>query len=184
MTQLNIKANRKAVKYSKRILAARLCWGLCRCFFRCSPRVAYGFRNSLLRLFGAKVGQDVRIHPTAVIQFPWNLAIGDYSSIGDSAYIYNLGFINIGRRSTVSQFAHLCAGTHDFTDPTMPLLCPPISVGDDAWLCAETFIGPSVIIGNGAVVGARSVVVKDVPPWKVVIGNPARIIKDRNLFSE
>ncbi len=74
---------------------------------------------------------------------------------------------------------HLCAGTHDYADPSMPLLKPPITVGDQAWVCADAYIGPGVTIGEGAVVGARAVIVKDVPPWTIVAGNPARPIKKR-----
>ncbi len=92
-----------------------------------------------------------------------------------------LGSPMIGSSLTISQRAHLCAGTHDYTDPAMPLLKPPIVIEDDAWICADAFVGPGVTVGQGAVVGARAVVVKDVPPWTIVAGNPARIVKRRAL---
>jgi len=112
---------------------------------------------------------------------PWNLEIGDWSSIGEHAYIYNLGMIRIGKAATISYRSHLCAGTHDYEDPTMPLLKPPIFIGNQAWICTEAFVGPGVAVGEGAVVGARAVVVKDVSPWTVVAGNPALIVKQRVL---
>ncbi len=91
------------------------------------------------------------------------------------AYLsYNLGTITIGQRTTISQRAHLCAGTHDYRDPAMRLLKPPSHIADDAWICAEAFVRPGVTIGEGAVVGARAVAVKDVPAWTVVVGNPAK----------
>jgi len=114
---------------------------------------------------------------------PWNLEIGEWSSIGECAFIYNLGKVVIGRYSTVSHRAHLCAGTHDYTDLIMPLLKLPITVGDQAWLCTDSFVGPGVSIGEGAVVGARAVVVKSVPSWVVVAGNPAILIKKRIINS-
>jgi len=112
---------------------------------------------------------------------PWNLNIGDWSSIGEYAFIYNLGKVTIGKCATVSHRAHLCAGTHDYQDPSLPLLRPPIFIGDQAWICADAYIGPGVSVGEGAVIGARAVVVKDVAPWTVVAGNPARVLKRREI---
>lgn len=179
--QLDISANRSATKYSHREQLLRILWGLCRPLFRFSPRICFGWRRLLLRLFGAKVGDNVHIYNSAVIYMPWNLEIGDWSGIGEHAFVYNLGRVTIGTRTTVSQRAHLCAGTHDFTDPALPLLKPPIFIGDQAWVCADAFVGPGVTVGEGAIIGARAVVVKDVDPWHVVAGNPARFIKMRIL---
>ncbi len=109
------------------------------------------------------------------------LRIGDHSAIGDRAEIYNLGPVVIGSRVTISQRAHLCAGTHDYERREMPLVKSPIVVEDDAWVCTDAFVGPGVTVGKGAVVGARAVVVKDVGPWDVVVGNPARFVKKRVL---
>jgi putative colanic acid biosynthesis acetyltransferase WcaF len=134
-----------------------------------------------LRIFGAKVGAQVNIYNSAIIYLPWNLTISDYSSIGENTYIYNLGKIHIGEKATISQRAHLCAGTHDYNDPSLPLLKPPIMVGDQAWVCADAFVGPGVTVGEGAIVAARAVVVKDVSPWDIVGGNPAKFIKKRAL---
>jgi putative colanic acid biosynthesis acetyltransferase WcaF len=114
---------------------------------------------------------------------PWNLSIGDWSAIGDGVHLYTLGAVTIGRAVTISQRAHLCAGSHDYTRPEMPLLKLPIDIGNSAWICAEAFVGPGVSVGEGAVVGARAVAMRDVPAWKVVAGNPARVIKDRELLS-
>ncbi|HEY6008458.1 MAG TPA: hypothetical protein VIU40_09070 [Geobacteraceae bacterium] len=123
------------------------------------------------------------MYPSTRIYFPWNLSVGDWSAIGEEALIYNLGRVTIGERVTISHRAHLCAGTHDYTRPDLPLLRPGITIGDEAWVCTEAFIGPGVSVGAGAVVGARAVVVKDVAAWSVVAGNPARFIKQRELRS-
>ncbi|WP_269527013.1 putative colanic acid biosynthesis acetyltransferase [Coraliomargarita parva] len=137
----------------------------------------------MLRIYGAKIGARTNIYPSACIYFPWNLEIGEDSSIGEWALIYNLGPIYIGDRSTVSQRVHLCAGTHDFRDPSLPLLKPPIQIGDEVWVCADVFVGPGVVVGNRAVLGARAVVVKDVTNGSIVAGNPAVSIGQREVFN-
>jgi len=133
----------------------------------------------LLRLFGARVGAAVNIYSSAYIYFPWNLEIGDWSSIGEWALVYNLGPVRIGENVTISQRAHLCAGTHDHRDPALPLLKPPITIGSQAWICADAFVGPGVTVGEGAVVAARAVAVRDVGAWDIVAGNPARSVGER-----
>jgi putative colanic acid biosynthesis acetyltransferase WcaF len=81
----------------------------------------------------------------------------------------------------ISQQAYLCAGTHDYTKVDLPLITLPIDIGPEAWVCARAFVGPGVKIGEGAVVAACAVVVKDVRPWMIVGGNPAKEIKARQL---
>lgn len=183
IADLQVAANRRARKYSRGQLARRLLWGLCQWLFRCSPRPCFGWRRFLLRCFGANLGRAVNTYPSTRIYFPWNLTAGDWSAIGEDVLIYNLGPITLGRNATVSHRAHLCAGTHDYTQPDLPLLKPPIVIGDQAWICAGAFVGPGVTVGAGAVVGACAVVVKDVSAWTVVAGNPARLVKNRVLKS-
>lgn len=178
---LDIAANRRAAKYSTKEQSLRVLWGGGRLLFRATPRPLHGMRRLLLRAFGARVGACAQISPTARITFPWMLEVGEYSAIGDDAVVYNLGRVSIGARATVSQRAHLCAGTHDHTDRAMPLLRLPITVGEDAWICADAFIGPGTSVGAGAVVGARAAVFKDVEPWTIVGGNPAREMGRREL---
>jgi putative colanic acid biosynthesis acetyltransferase WcaF len=178
---LNIKANRMAQKYSLRENVLRISWRCAQPLFRWSPRITFRWRASLLRLFGASVGSQVHIYPSVRVFAPWNLEIGDESAVGDGAQIYNLGVTAIGKQVTISQGAHLCAGTHDYTRPDLPLLKLPITIKDRVWICADAFIGPGVTVEEGAVIGARSVVVKDVEPWVVVTGNPASVTKEREL---
>lgn len=149
--------------------------------FYAIPRPFFEVRNRVLRLFGAIIGTGVHIYPTARIYYPWMLEIGNDSSIGEHVFIYNLGRIRVGSRATISYKAHLCAGTHDYTDPSLPLIRSSILIGDDSWICTEAYIGPGVSIGTGSVIGARAVVVKDVPERVVFGGNPARFLKNRTL---
>ena len=137
-----------------------------------------------MRWFGARVGAHVRVCPSTRILFPWNLRIGDWSALAEDVRIYNPGLIVIGESVTISHGAHLCSGTHEYTQPDLPLLRPPIKIGDNAWICSEAFIGPGVRVGAGVVVGARAVVSRTVKPWTVVVGNPARCIGPRELKSK
>jgi putative colanic acid biosynthesis acetyltransferase WcaF len=149
--------------------------------FAWSPRPLWLWRRALLRLFGARIGSNVHIYPSVKITIPWNLTIGSDSAVGENVRLYALGRISIGVRATISQEVHLCAGSHDYLDPAMPLLKRPISVGDDVWICADAFLGPNVKIGNRAIVAARAVVIKDVEDDVIVAGNPARVVKKRKF---
>jgi putative colanic acid biosynthesis acetyltransferase WcaF len=141
----------------------------------------YFLRPAILRLFGAEVPLRCLISGSVRVHFPWLLRIGADVAIAERVDFYNLGGITVGHRSVISQDVYLCGGTHDYTSTTYPLLRKPIVIEDDVWIGAGAFIGPGVRIGRGAVVGARAVVFKDVPSWKVVIGNPATVLKDRVL---
>jgi putative colanic acid biosynthesis acetyltransferase WcaF len=149
--------------------------------FRYSFHTMNGWRAFLLRLFGARVGRQCIIRRTVRTYYPWNVTIGDMCILGDKAEIYSLGQITIGKGAMISQEAYLCAGTHDYTDVSLPLLTPPIEIGAEAWVCARAFVGPGVKVGEGAVVAACGVAVKDVAPWMIVGGNPAKVIKKREL---
>lgn len=179
MKKLDIKANRAASNYSMKEYLLRLLWSLGRLFFTLTPRPCFGLRRGILRVFGARIGAEVNIYPSALIYYPWNLEIGDQSAIGEWALIYNLGKISIGQRTTISQRVHLCAGTHDYPKKDMPLLKPHILIGNEVWICADAFVGPGILIEDRSIVAARAVVVKNVPSSVLVGGNPAKFIKDR-----
>lgn len=180
MSELDVVANRNAIKWSRSALVARMLWRAALPLFRLSPRPLWGWRRMLLRIFGAKVGEEVHVYPTVRVNIPWNIEIGDRAAVGDRAILYALGPIRIGPRTTISQGAHLCAGTHDITLPDRPLLKLPIEIGADVWIAADAFVGPGVTVGARAIAGARAVVVKDVGPGRIVAGNPARVIRKEN----
>ncbi len=126
----------------------------------------------------------MRVFPTVRVFAPWNLTIGEGTSIGDGVILYNLGPLTLGSAVTISQRAHLCGGTHDYTKSTMPLIKAPINVGNEAWVAAEAFVGPNVTVGERSVVAARAVVVRDVPVDSIVVGNPAKVVKRRRADTE
>lgn len=172
----------EASPWTFREKVGRAIWMLIgRPLFRVSFHNWYRFRASWLRLFGASVGTGVAIRPTVNIEVPWMLTIEDDATIGDHAILYSLGMITIGKRSIISQYAHLCAGTHDYSDHTFKLIRSPITIGDDVWIGADAFIGPGVLVGDLSVVGARSSTYKDLGERQVFVGNPAKPIKERIL---
>ena len=162
----------------------RAAWGVVYVLlFRPSPRPCHGWRSFLLSAFGAKMGKGCHVYAKVRIWAPWNLAVEDEAGVADDVILYSMALITIGRRAVISQGAHLCAGTHDYEDPAFRLFALPITVGAEAWVCADAFVGPGVNIGEGAVLGACSVATKDVAPWMVHAGNPSRPIKKRVMRS-
>jgi putative colanic acid biosynthesis acetyltransferase WcaF len=149
--------------------------------FRWSPRPLHGFRAALLRLFGAQIPGPVVIFPTARVTYPGNLYLAERSMVGPHVNLYNLAPIRLERGANVSQHCHLCAGTHDFERWSMPLVTAPITIGPNAWLGADVFVGPGVQVGELCVVGARSVVVRDLPARQVCLGSPCRPVRARTI---
>ena len=142
--------------------------------FRLSPRPFHAWRALLLRLFGARIGQNVHVYPGVRVWAPWNLEIGNDSGIGSGVNLYSMARIRIGDRCVVSQGAHLCSGSHDYNSPNFQLIAEPINIGDRVWICTEAFIGPGVNVHFGSVVGARAVLTKSTTePSYVWAGNPA-----------
>lgn len=165
--------------------AARAAWAMCyNLVFRFTPRPAHALRALMLRAFGARLGKACHVYPRARIWAPWNLVMLDNACLADDVICYTMARITLGKNVIVSQGAHLCAGTHDYEDPSFQLYASPITIGDSAWICAEAFVGPGVNIGEGAVLGARAVAIKDVPAWMVCAGNPCRPLKQRKIRSE
>lgn len=171
--------------FSLRNRLGRLVWELTSfLLFRFSPKPLHAWRSFLLRCFGAEVGYGVHVYPGVKIWAPWNLQLEDECGIAGGVILYSQGKITIGKRAVVSQGAHLVTGTHDYSDAGFPLVTKPIHIGDHAWIATEAFVHPGVTIGAGCVIGARSVVNKDMPAWMVCAGHPCRPLKARKLNSE
>ena len=130
------------------------------------------FRCWLLRLFGANIGKKVVIRPTARFTYPWKVAIGDYSWIGDNVVFYSIDRIQIGSHCVISQKSYLCTASHDFQDEAFSLITAPVRIGNGAWVATDCFIAPGITIGDNTVIGARSNVFRDIPSQQVAWGSP------------
>lgn len=147
--------------------------------FRFSPWRAYGWRRFLLRLFGAQIGAQVHVRPSTRIVYPWHVRIDDYAWVGEDVVLYSFGPIEIGAHACISQRCYLCAGSHDYRDPTFRMIAAPVRIGRECWLATDVFVAPGVTVGDGAVVGARSSVFGDLPALTVCMGHPARPVRPR-----
>ena len=167
----------------KCIIAKRALWHICgTIFFRCFPTFLFRrWRIFVLRLFGAKIDLQANVYSTARISCPWNLELKKNSCIGPHVVCENDVMLTLEEGATISQYSYICTSSHDIYHYGFDLQCKPITLKKDAWVAADSFVGMGVTIGEGAVVGARSSVFKDVEPWTVVGGNPAKFIKKRVL---
>jgi putative colanic acid biosynthesis acetyltransferase WcaF len=169
--------------WSLKVRIKLLLWGFVwSLLFRPTPKPLNRWRVFLLRLFGCQVHGRPFVASSAVIKMPWNLVLEDRACLGPQSEVYNLAPVTLQQRCTVAQQVYLCAGTHDFSVPTLPLVVGEIVVGADAFLGARAFVLPGVRIEAGALVGAAAVVTRDVAAWSVVAGNPARKIGTRRPF--
>ena len=153
-------------------------------FLRWTPKKLNWFRLLCLKAFGAKIYGRPFIFPSARIYAPFNLEVHDRACIGPLVNVYNLGKVVLGKNSVVSQETMLCGGTHDLSLLSLPLLIGDIELGEEAFIGARALILPGVSVGHGAVVGAGAVVAKDVEPWTMVAGNPAKFLKKRALKND
>lgn len=149
---------------------------------RWTPKKLNRFRLFCLRLFGARIHGRPFVFSSAKIYAPFNLELFDHACIGPSVNVYNLGRIVLGENSIVSQGTMLCGGTHDLTSPRLPLMVGKIEIGHDVFIGVRALILPGLSIGDGSVVGAASLVTKDVSEWTVVAGNPAHEISKRIIL--
>lgn len=165
---------------------ARLIWNfIWAVFARPLPRsLGNQWKLFLLRLFGAKIHKKAVVYSSVKIYMPWNLEMAEYSCLASEVDCYNVDVVSIGAHSIVSQKSFLCSASHDVSNSSFPLITAPIKIGEQSWIGSSVFIGMGVTIGKGAVVGATASVFKDVEPWTVVGGNPAKFIKNRILEDE
>lgn len=143
--------------------------------------VPNALRISLLRLFGAKIGKRCLICRGAKFYAPWNFECGDFVCVGPRVEVYCKDNVSVGNQVVISQDAYLCTASHDITSKIMELVTNPIKIGSNVWIAAKATVLPGVAIGDGVVIGACSVVAKDVPEWTVAVGNPAKIVKQRKI---
>ncbi len=168
--------------YSLSEYARRFAWEWVQAvLIRFSPRRAHGWRRMWLRLFGARMADTSGTKASTIVRHPWLLEMGEHTMLSEGVEIYNLGPVSIGGHTVLSQDVYVCAGTHDYTRPDLPLQRPAIRIGSGVWICAGAFIGPGVTIGDNCVVGARAMVSRDIPAGMVAGGNPCKVIKPRPM---
>ena len=165
---------------SLRNRAGRFLWGIAWLLLvRPTPRPMHRWRAFVLRRFGARLGPNCRIYAGARIWAPWNLVCEDAVAVADGAVLYNAAPMHLGSHAIVSQDAYLCGATHDYDDPAFPMVDKPITLGRYAWIASRAVVGPGVQVGDGAVLGLCSLATRDLQPWTVYAGMPAKAIKTR-----
>ena len=181
MDKLDLKnyKNRHSLKSKIGRAVWTVVWTL---FFKPTPRWCLnGWRRFLLRLFGAKVGKGVRIQGGVKIWVPWKLIICEYSCLDGGVSLYSVDAITIGDNAVISNGAFICTASHDISSKTFELITKPIIIENSVWICSAAMLMPGVKISEGAIIAAGAVVVKDVAPWTVVGGNPAKVVKKREI---
>jgi len=156
-----------------------LWWTIQSTLFSWSPQPFFRWRIFLLRMFGAKIGKNVRIRSTVRVTYPWKIKIGDNCWIGDYCDIYSLGNIELGNNVALAHKVYLCTGNHDYTKITFDIFEKPIKIEDEAWLANDVFVGCGVTIGKGCVIGARSTVLQNMPEGMICYGYPAKPMRKR-----
>lgn len=157
-------------------------WYLVKCVFFLSPWPwPMAFKRWLLICFGAKIGCKLVLRPRVNFHMPWKLIIGDHCWIGEGCEFLNFEPITLEDHVALGHRVYLAAGNHDFTDHTMSYRNAPITIERGTWIASCAFIGPGITVGQHCFVAAGSVLTRSVPPWSVVSGNPAQVIKKRVL---
>jgi putative colanic acid biosynthesis acetyltransferase WcaF len=170
--------------FSLQIRLQRLTWNVCwALLYRISPRPMHGWRSFLLRLFGATMGRDCHFYPRSKVWAPWNLICADGVAAADGVEIYNPAPVTFGSHAILSQDAYVCGATHDYEDPTFPLIAFAMSFGAYSWVCARASVAPGVNLEEGAVLGLGSVATRNLEAWTVYAGVPAVKIKARRRSS-
>lgn len=155
-------------------------WWICQStLFGMSPQFMYSWRRKLLIIFGAKIGRNVLIRPSARVTYPWNLTIGNNCWVGDDVCLYSLSNIKIGSDVVISQKSYICSATHDHSLSSFDMLGKSVNIEDEVWIATDVFVAPGVTVHHGSVVGARSSVYCDIPSRKIFVGNPAKEVGDR-----
>lgn len=134
-----------------------------------------------MRLFGADVGKCVVIKPRVNIKYPWNLAIGEHSWIGEGVWIDNLGKVKMGSNCCISQGALLLCGNHNYRKPAFDLMVGEITLENGVWIGAKAMVCPGVICHSHAVLTAGSIATTALEAYKIHSGNPAVAVKERNI---
>ena len=181
MNKVDLSKYENTLGFKHKILRVlfEVIWAL---FVRPLPRsMGNSWKIFILRSFGATIHKTAKVYSSVRVYAPWNLHMEAYSCLAPEVDCYNVDVISIGSNVTISQKVYLCAASHDITKASMPLITSPITIKAQAWVGADAYIGMGVTIEEGAVVGAKACVYKDVAAWTIVGGNPAKYLKKREF---
>lgn len=137
---------------------------------------------SVLRVFGAKIGDNVLIKPCVNIRYPWKLQIGDNCWIGEEVWIENLSKVTMGNNVCISQNAMLISGSHDYSITTFDDNSSPIVLEDGVWIGARAVVGRGVTCGRNSILSINSVAEKNLAEDSIYLGHPARFAKKREVL--
>lgn len=172
-----------ALPFGKKI--KNIIWGIVNCtLYRFSPSKFSLFRYwrvALIRLFGGEIDWHASLHPSSKIEYPWNLKMARNASLGEKSWVYAMDKISIGENSCIGKDVYLLTGSHNIYSSSFDLVTKPISIGKGVWVATKAMVLPGIEVGDFSVVAAGSVVLKDVEPWTIVGGNPAKFIKKREI---
>lgn len=138
-------------------------------------------RRTLLRLFGAQIGQGVIVKPRVRVKFPWRLRVGDFSWIGEDVWIDNLAPVTIGDSCCISQGAYICTGSHNWSSPTFDLIVKSVAIETGVWIAAKAIVAPGVTVHEGAVLTLGSCAQSDLKAWGIYSGSPAARVGERSV---
>ena len=152
-------------------------------FCKWTPNPMHKWRIWFLRMYGAKIGDKNFIYPTCKIWAPWLLQTGEVVAIGPGVEIYNPGGLRMGNHAIISQNAFICGATHDYNSEAFTYIKKEIVLEPYVWIGARAIVLPGVNCMEGSVLGAASVTSRNMEPWTIYAGNPAKAVKTRTNFS-
>jgi|HubBroStandDraft_5_1064220.scaffolds.fasta_scaffold315333_1 acetyltransferase-like isoleucine patch superfamily enzyme len=129
---------------------------------------------------GATIGRDVVLKPGVEVLSPKSLTIGSHTNIGRYVHLDSRGGLTIGDNVNISDEVAIWTAEHDIQSPEFAMTKGPVVIGSRVWLCFRSIVLPGITLGEGCVVASGAVVTKDIPPFAVVAGVPAKVIGSRN----
>ena len=150
-------------------------------FFKTMLPFPSAFKVKLLKLFGAKIGQDVLIKPNVNIKYPWFLEMDDHIWIGEGVWIDNLAKVTIASHVSLSQGSYLLTGSHDYKKETFDLILDEIVLEEGIWIGAKATVCPGVTCKSHSVLAVGSVATKDMEDYGIYQGNPATKKRERSI---
>ncbi|WP_165350369.1 acyltransferase [Xylanimonas protaetiae] len=137
-------------------------------------------RNFFYRRAGLRLPRTSSIHWRAEFYAPERIVVGQNTVIGDSVFLDGRSGLTIGDSVNLGSHVTVYTRQHAVDSPDFAEVGAPVVIGRHAWVASHAIVLPGVTVGEGAVVAAGAVVTKDVPPYAMVAGNPARFVRERS----